>query len=230
MKGSEVYEILGNIKVTHLHHANSVTTSCTFLEQGGLGSRGFVEDNGLKQTPQSSDEKDKRYGIWHRVFVDNVDIHERAGPVRGPNEYGPVLFVLDRDVLLELPTDSEVAVTKQNPCYWYDNQPDSERWFESVGELAAGLEKGEFAQMLVIKTPTGKLDFPNGKARIILDDPQRQLSFAENAYTHAEGQLKKAAIAGGVEVSIARRVCSNACTCVQKYATWGANRVDLYFT
>ena len=80
MQAAEVYAVLRQIGVTQLHHANTVTTSCTFLEQGGLASRGFVEDRHLSQTAQpASDEIDKRYGIWHDVFLDHVDIHYRAG-------------------------------------------------------------------------------------------------------------------------------------------------------
>jgi hypothetical protein len=48
VEGSDIYGILKRIGATHLHHANSVITSCTFLEQGGLLGRGFVEDHGLK--------------------------------------------------------------------------------------------------------------------------------------------------------------------------------------
>jgi len=64
MKPSDVYAVLKQSRVAHLYHANSVTTSCTFLEQGGLLSRGFVQKSGFSQTAQSSDDVDKKYGIW----------------------------------------------------------------------------------------------------------------------------------------------------------------------
>jgi len=111
-QGSDIYEILKRIGVTHLHHANSVITSCTYLEQGGIVSRGFAEDNGLQQSPQPTDELDKKYGIWHTIFVPHVDIHDRQGQTKAPNSYGPVLFVLDLDVLLRLPPGAQVRVTK----------------------------------------------------------------------------------------------------------------------
>src|SRR5215472_18675424 len=78
-QGSDIYEILKRIGVTHLHHANSVITSCTYLEQGGIVSRGFAEDHGLQQSSQPTDELDKKYGIWHTIFVPHVDIHDRQG-------------------------------------------------------------------------------------------------------------------------------------------------------
>jgi len=230
MQGSDVYSVLQRIRATHLHHANSVTTSSTFLEHGGLVSRGFVEDHKLAQTPQSSDEIDKKYGIWHCIFVDHVDIHARAGRKKGPNQYGPVLFVLDLDVLLGLPKGSEVFVTKNNPIYWKDNQSDDERCFESVEELAANISFGDFGKMLVIQTPSGKLVFPNRRVRIILDDPQRQISSGKNAYTFAEKRLNSAVAAGRVAASIERRECDYGCICVEKYAEYDTKDIDLYFT
>ena len=64
MKPDGVYQVLKGIGATHLHHANTVTTSCTFLEHAALLSRDYVEKHGLAQTNQSSDEIDKKYGIW----------------------------------------------------------------------------------------------------------------------------------------------------------------------
>lgn len=108
MQGGHVYSMLKDIGATHLHHANSVTTSSIFLEYGALASCGFVEYYKIAQTQQPSDEIDKKYGIWHCIFVDHVDIHARAGRKKGPNQYGPVVFVLDLDVLLRLPEGSKV--------------------------------------------------------------------------------------------------------------------------
>jgi hypothetical protein len=230
MKGTEVFDVLKDIGATLLHHANSVTTSNTFLEQGGLASRGFVEDHGLKQTPQSSDEIDKKYGIWDRIFVDHVDIHDRGGRRKGPNQYGPVLFRFDLDILHGLPAATEVLVTKTNPVHWYDNQADSDRWFETAEELAKSIRFGDFDKMLVIKTPSGKLDFPNDRAQIILDDPRRQVSSGEDAYTHAEKRLKVAATVGQVKAYIERRECQVGCICIEKYATYKPERIDFWFT
>lgn len=83
--------------------------------------------------------------------------------------------------------------------------------------------------MLGIQVPLGKLDFPNRRARIILDDPQRQLLSGVNAYTHAEARLREAAADSKVEVSIERRKCQMGCICASKYATWSTPVVDFYF-
>jgi hypothetical protein len=229
MQGKEAFDILKKIGATHLHHANSVTTSCTFLEQDGLLSRGFVEQNKLAQTPQESDSKDKKYGIWDRIFVDHVDIHYRGGRTKGPNQYGPVLFRFDLSVLLELPAGSEVLVTKINPYHWYDKQPDAERWFQSVQELEEKLHFGDFDKMLVIKTPSDKLAFPKKRAEIFLDDPQRQVSSGEGAYAYAEKRLKAAATVSQIEVSIGKHECRSDCICIEKYAKYSAPAVDSWF-
>jgi hypothetical protein len=83
--------------------------------------------------------------------------------------------------------------------------------------------------MLAIQTPSGKLDFPNRRVRIILDDPQRQVLAGVNAYTHAEARLREAAARGKVEVSIERRKCQMGCICAGKYAAWSTPVVDFYF-
>jgi hypothetical protein len=229
LQGSDVYEILKRIGVTHLHHANSVITSCTYLEQGGIVSRGFAEDHGLQQSAQPTDELDRKYGIWHTIFVPHVDIHDRQGQTKAPNLFGPVLFVLDLDVLLRLPPGAEIRVTKRSPAYWYDAEPDSARWFQDAAEAAQNLSADEIHQMPAIQIPSGKLDFPNRRARIILDDPQRQLQSGVNAYTHAEDRLREAAGQGKVEVSIEPRICQAGCMCASKYAAWSTPVVDFYF-
>lgn len=229
LQGSEIYGILKNIGVTHLHQANSVITSCTYLQQGGIVSRGFAEEHRLQQSVQPTDELDKKYGIWHTIFVPHVDIHDRQGQTKAPNLFGPVLFVLDLDILLRLPAGAEVRVTKRSPAYWFDTEPDSARWFQNAEEVAQNLSPDEIHKMPAIQIPSGKLEFPNRRARIILDDPHRQLQSGENAYTHAEARLREAAGQGKVEVSIERRKCQMGCICASKYATWSTPVVDFYF-
>jgi len=224
VQGRDVFRVLRQIGATYLYHANSVTTSCTFLEEGGLLSRGFVEDHGLKQTTQLSDKSDKKNGVWHRIFLDHVDIHDRA---REKNQYGPVLFKFDLNILLRLPAGTEILVTKNNPVYWDDRDLDSERWFNSKDELARNINFGDFAKMLVIKTPFERLDFPNRRALIILDDPQRKLSSGEKAYTHAKNRLK--ATASPVDASIERRDCRTGCSCAKEYDEDTHEELDKYF-
>jgi hypothetical protein len=222
MMPKEVYDVLVELHVPkpNLHHANTVITSCTFLENGALLSRGYVEKHGLEQTPQASDDVDKRYGIWDAVFLDHVDIHLRGGRKKGPNQYGPVLFVFDLDLLLHLPAGTDVRVTQNNPVHWTDKQKDEDRWYIDADELKKKIGYGDFDKMLVIKTPDGKVDFPGRRAEITLDDPKRQMSAGTDAYQHAEQRLKDAAEKGGIIAHISAHQCQPGCICVAKYAAF----------
>lgn len=207
-------EVLAGLRangVTQLHHANTVTTSCTLLEQGGLASRGFVADRKLEQTPQYTDKVDQQYGIWHDVFVDSVDIHERA---RIRNQYGPVLFVLPIDILKHLPAGTIARVTRANPTKWSVGEPDAKRYFLTRGELDEGFVKGDFDQMLVIRTKEGIVRFPES-VQIVLDDPQRTLKNGTDIYARAKDRLIESAAAGGVNISIAKRKCRDGCGCLE---------------
>ncbi len=110
LEATDVLRVLERKGVTALHHANTVQTSCTFLQQGKLMGRGIVAEGGFPQTPQQTDEIDKRYAIWNDIFLDGIDIHERA---RQRCFYGPVLFVLDLSLLAQ-DFLSSVWVTKRN--------------------------------------------------------------------------------------------------------------------
>jgi hypothetical protein len=134
MNGPEVHAALQACGVTLLHHANTVVTSCTFLEQRGLASRGYVEHARLVQTPQRSDDLDKKFGIWWDVFTDGVDIHQRR---RSRNYYGPVLFSFPLSILLHIPQGAQVLVTKKNPANWTDGEAPNDWHFGSGAELQA---------------------------------------------------------------------------------------------
>lgn len=73
--GNEIKSYLLKKNITELFHANTVTTSLSFISEGGLLSRGEVEKRGLKQTSQLSDDDDKLYNIWNDVFFDSCDVY-----------------------------------------------------------------------------------------------------------------------------------------------------------
>lgn len=229
MKPVDVHRVMKGIGANNLYHANTVTTSYIFLEQGGLLSRRFVEDNGLVQTSQNSDSGDKKYGIWDRIFLDHVDIHYRGGRAKGPNKYGPVLFIVDLDVLLALPKGTDILITRKNPANWVVDESDDKRWFHSLDELAQNIRPGNFDKMLVIKTQSTTLDFPNRQVRILLDDPKRKVSSGRDAYAHAEKRLKGAAASGNVKISIEKHRCRDDCSCVEVYAKYTAQFFDSRF-
>lgn len=130
LNNTELYSLFIEKGVTRLFHANTVSTSITFIQQNGLLSRGGVESKGLFQTPQSSDDIDKRFNIWNDVFIDTVDLH---GYFPRQNHYGPVSFQFSIDFLLN--EDYDVWITKDNPIYWSDAMTDDNKYFVSVAEL-----------------------------------------------------------------------------------------------
>ncbi|TBT37353.1 hypothetical protein D5E81_24615 [Vibrio parahaemolyticus] len=69
LDNQELHELLVQKGVTHFHHANSLATAVTFIEEGGLLSRGDVEKEDLIQTNQSSDDDDKDFDVWDDVLL-----------------------------------------------------------------------------------------------------------------------------------------------------------------
>lgn len=207
--------------VAYLFHANTVRTSCTFLTQCQLMSRGAVEAAGFPQTPQDSDALDKRFGIWFDIFLDSVDIHHRA---RRRNLYGPVLFAFDVETLAG-PEIDKVWVSRRNPIHWRDGETDAERYYTSVQEFEAEFRYGDFFKHLMVRNrPSISL---NRLIRIGVDNPQ----LTPNAlYDDAMTALKAAAVEGGCirADQVVERRCRQGCTCVQQYQQLGPAADDLF--
>lgn len=127
----EILNILQEKNVKYLFHANTLTTSITFINQGAILSRSFVEQNGLIQTGQKSDYKDKKYNVWDDVFLDALDLHKQYSTA---NKYGPILFIIDLD-FLKSPELQGVLVTKTNPFYWNVENNWENKYYDSVEEI-----------------------------------------------------------------------------------------------
>lgn len=224
MTGQEVYEVLLDRGVNRLFHANSVRTSISQLRLGGLASRQKVEQSQLPQTIQISDNLDRSLGIWGDVFLDTVDIHHH---ISDRNKYGPVLFEMNVEILLNLPAASSVLITRSNPTNWQPTTPDSERYFLDQPSLNTGLRVGEFGHMLVIRTPTGVIPFSDHLQRIVLDEP-RLATGESNEHIAAKAALAAAAQHGNVRVNVVRRHCSP-CRCTSSYAK-KITRIPWFFT
>ena len=65
----------------------------------------------MNMTSQNSDDIDAKYSILNDVFLDFVDVHQRASNF---NVYGPVLFVFSLDVINSIKS-GEWWVSKSNP-------------------------------------------------------------------------------------------------------------------
>lgn len=221
MIGTDVYPILVSKGISHLYHANSVGTSRSFLQVGGLASRALVQGKGLQQTPQYTDAIDQHFGIWNDVFTDSVDIHARSS---SHNKYGPVLFILDARLLLELQDGVEVHVTRTNPTKWVNGQSIQDRYFTTAAELTAKLTYGDFGQMITFRTAAGIIPFGPWLKQIILDDPQ-----VPNVFANAKQSLEAMAAANGITApAVERRVCNYGCKCLKTYASDRA-LVQTYF-
>jgi len=209
----QVYEILLEKGVEKIHHANSVITSCQFLRNGALISRGTVDRRKMFQTAQKSDKTDRGYGIWFDVFVDSVDIHTRANRA---NAYGPVLFVLGSEII-KMANAGKVWVTKLNPTKWA-NKTHEQRWFTSAKDLEDNFVVGRFDQMIVFRHCGGELPICDYLEKIVLDDPNLESARGNIDYfSMAYGALKLAMTEGRIDVRIKRRVCSPGCTCIADY-------------
>jgi len=212
LPSSVVHNALAAVGATHIHHANTVLTACHFLRAKGLLSRGTVEHRGLPQTPQQSDGVDKKYGIWFDVFTDSVDIHARAN---SENHYGPVLFVLDLDLVAKAYT-GRIWVTKLNPTKWRGTI-DAERWFQSKADLEENLVYGTFDHMVVFRHRGGELPFGKFLTRLVLDDPEVETEDGLDLYSVAYGALRLAMTDAGLDIPIERRACAAACRCKRHY-------------
>ncbi len=220
LPSKHVYDILMQNGVNELFHANSVITACQFIKSRSLMSRGTLERLGITQTPQKSDDLDKRYGVWFDVFLDSVDIHKRASRA---NSYGPVLFVLDTKIIDKTYT-GRLWVTKLNPTKWSGKSQD-QRWFQDKHDLSSNFVRGCFDQMIVVRHNGGELPFRTFLKEIVVDDPARVTSDNVDFYSMTVGALRSAMQQAGLNTPISRRRCSKTCSC---QADW-ANDTDRLF-
>lgn len=175
LNNTEVYNFLKEQGITYFYHANTVGTACTFLQQGGLLSRGAVEHLDLFQTRQSSDKIDMDFDVWNDIFLDTVDLHELFPRY---NYYGPVLFKINLDIILQenLP---DIYITKDNPIRWSPTTPIHEYYFNSVDELRTEYEKGSYREMFTLKNTLKPLFFNNFLEEVILDNPKLDIKYNE---------------------------------------------------
>jgi DNA-directed RNA polymerase subunit RPC12/RpoP len=171
LDAKEVYGILISKGVKYFHHANTVSTSKTFLESKALLSRENIETNNLYQTPQKSDGKDKQLGINNYVFLDGKDL---AAYFSRPNKYGPVLFKLDLKLLLSDEINT-VRITRKNPIYWNFHDGLNDRYYNNLKEFEdaylTGDKLGDGGTMFMFQTTNGSLSLEKYLQEISVDNP-----------------------------------------------------------
>ncbi|WP_405155845.1 hypothetical protein [Paenibacillus sp. FSL K6-0108] len=160
-----LYKYLNSIGVSHSYHANTVPTACSFIKAGELLSRGAVEQLGLYQTAQDSDDIDKIFNVWNDIFLDCNDLHIRFGR---ENKYGPVLFKFKTEFLIQ--ENFDVWITKDNPIRWNLEFSEKERYFSNLDEVKESYSDKSYIEMITLRSSLPlsfdyleeiKLDFPN---------------------------------------------------------------------
>lgn len=207
----KLHSLLMEKQIHYFHHANTISTAITFIEENGLMSRGCVERGALIQTYQSSDEDDKKFDVWDDVFIDIVDLH---GHFPRQNLYGPVLFKLSIDFLLE--DNLDVWVTKNNPIYWNSETNYDDKYFADINEIEPTWDSYPIQQrMFTIRKPGRPVLF-DYLEEIIIDDPKVKagdLIFIEEAIAALERATKTKPV---IQDKMTLRNCSN-CYCHSNY-------------
>lgn len=192
-----LYIILKEKGITNLYHANSMLTATTFIEQGALLSRGYIEDKGLAQTEQQSDDNDKQVNVWYDIFLDGKDLSVHYNR---PNLYGPVLFVMKLEMLLS-PNIGNILITKDNPMYWNINTPLSDRYYNSCDNFKKDyLNRGKHLDariMFTFRNADTLIRLKKFCVRIILDKTMclyQERNLDETFENHIKNKMQEASI------------------------------------
>lgn len=171
LPSAEIYKILRDKGLQYLYHANTVSTSLTFIKQNALLSREYVESNNLIQTGQKSDSGDKKHDVWNHVFLDGEDLHSRY---RQENHYGPITFRF-RLELLNSPELEHIYITKSNPIYWKDSTPLEKKFYADIDEIKTDYLTGKRLDsqiMFTFKDTQKALKLSNFLIAVGIDNPK----------------------------------------------------------
>lgn len=224
MDGKYIRSVLEKNGCRNLYHTNTVRTSLTYLEQGGLLSRGKVEARNLIQTYQKSDNLDKQYGLWNDIFFDSVDIHNRISNI---NFYGPVMFVLKLDVLNDYHED--IFVTKSNPVHWTIDSPENEKFYLNNNDFEQCYRLGDFRSMFIAKN-INMINFDRYLEKIIID-VSGLICNGTDVSNYSMSQLLSTASIYFPKIKnlIFYRMCAPQCNCKITYAKMYRKKVMHFF-
>lgn len=206
----DIKNVLMQHQVEGLFHANTVLTSISFLKNKGLCSRQYIDQlSDSYQTRQYSDAGDQQFGIYNDIFFDSVDIHRRAHRC---NQYGPVMFVYNLDLLSAPELNNKVRITKDNPIRWKSEMNLEDRYFVNLFELQNGFCKGAFKQHITLHD-VHKISFQHLKFIQLDPLPKKYQDIFENAYYNLRDSVAKA----GLSMNIIIRKCDLQCQCQNQY-------------
>ncbi|HNP69286.1 MAG TPA: hypothetical protein PKH16_15375 [Aequorivita sp.] len=184
LSSKSIYNILKDKGVFYLHHANTVSTAITFIENNALLSRNYVELNGLFQSAQKSDSEDKLFDVWDHVFLDGEDLHKRY---KRANKYGPVLFRFKLDMLTS-PLLQKIYITKSNPWYWNKETTMGDRFYKSIEEVSKDYLTGKRLDsqiMFTIRNPEKEIKLNKFIHSIGIDKPKLLVNLSSGEQTTA---------------------------------------------
>lgn len=214
----ELYDFMSGKGYKYFFHANTVRTSCTLIHQGGLLSRGEIETRKLPMTSQTSDNLDKLFDVWNDIFLDIIDLH---GYFPRQNLYGPVCFKISSEFLLDeyLPN---ICITKDNPIYWKQGMPDTEKYYLSVSEYVSefdeNMRNGTIqTKMFTIRNTAQCIPFKEYLAEIILDNPTVKVEGVD-LFSAAQKALANSLNETGININILKLRSCNNCYCKTNYS------------
>lgn len=217
LDSKKLYDFLYSKGIRKFFHANTVVTSCTYIEHKGLMSRGFVERYGFNQTEQPSDQLDKKFDVWNDIFLDIVDLH---GYFPRQNSYGPVCFVLDLCLLLDDELQN-ICITKNNPMYWKEDMLNEDRYYSSVDEYAYNYENivknhDLYNHMITIHDIFRIIPFEKYLIKIVLDNPMVSMDDV-NLYECAKQKLSIVLDKSGLGLNKLETRSCRGCFCHENY-------------
>jgi len=210
--GKDVFNLLEEEGIKYLHHANTSSTALSFLENGAILSRQYVEDNAETcwQTIQGTDELDKQLGIFNDVFFDVENLWE-CGPHM--NNYGPVVFKFSTKVLKE----RVIGIMKDNPI----RGGEGGLYFERLGEVKNAciyMNSWQFSNHIVVKDAGGSIDLASLK-RVIFYSPNEPLALdSRNNPSDACCLIKQKSLEMGIKFE--NRFVDTNCIPEKKYPTF----------
>jgi len=226
----ELYNKFQENGVYFLYHANSLTTSLGFICNGGLFSRGAMENRYIPQTEQSSDLLDKQFNVWNDIFLDTIDLHgyRYSSGYKRHNEYGPVLFIFNLELLLDSAFNN-IWITTNNPTNWNRNDNVQGRYFRTVDDYIQNMNNNRQQKMITIRDMNIPVSFNTYLNCIILDNPRRLFNNSQiDIYQYAYDKLHNAVNGVGLNVDIIEHEC-NDCFCFRNYELMDEMNINKFF-
>jgi hypothetical protein len=199
--------------IKHLHHANSVETAITYFRYALILSRQKCEADGLPQSPQWSDDLDKKFGIWNDIFLNANDFHQLF---KKPNKYGPILFCFNLDRLRDhlKANGAGLSITKDQPHEWTEDNSGS-RWRVNTNDFFQHPKDHKLCRYtngwpdVVISIDSGQLPL-DLVDRVIIDEHPTSDLFHSQTRSIFENCMKS----HGIEISVfKRKFCKDVCKC-----------------